>query len=113
GVIPLSQTLGLWQSLFIAASLIAVSMAVAFYSAPGGSQARTMKDMGVVYSPSANDIGKPENPGEWLEYSPLLTIVASVLGFGYLVLEIRAKGVSVILDLNHYVFLFLMAGLLL
>ncbi|HET8697194.1 MAG TPA: TIGR00366 family protein [Gammaproteobacteria bacterium] len=113
GVIPLGQTLGLWQSLTVAAALIAVSMAVAFFSAPGGAHARAMADMGVTYTPATNDLGKREKPGEWLEYSPLLTIVACVLGFGYLAVEIRAKGLSVVLDLNHYVFLFLMVGMLL
>jgi len=114
GVIPLTQTLGLWQSLLVAAVLVLVSMAVAFYSAPGeGQAARSMKQMGVEYAPATNDIGKRERPGEWLEYSPLLTIVACVLGFGYFVLEIGAKGVSVVLDLNHYVFLFLIVGMLL
>ncbi|HEX5050096.1 MAG TPA: TIGR00366 family protein [Gammaproteobacteria bacterium] len=113
GVIPLGQTLGLWQSLTVAAALIAVSMTVAYFSAPGGAHARGMADMGVSYVPATNDIGTREKPGEWLEYSPLLTIVACVLGFGYLALEIRTKGASVVLDLNHYVFLFLMVGMLL
>jgi short-chain fatty acids transporter len=113
GVIPLSETLGLWQSLLVAALLIGVSMAVAFYSAPGEGQARSMKQMGVDYAPATHSIGKREKPGEWLEYSPLLTIVACVLGFGYFVLEIRAKGPGVVLDLNHYVFLFLIVGMLL
>ena len=72
-----------------------------------------MRDMGVTYAPATNDIGRREKPGEWLEHSPLLTIVACVLGFGYLVLEVRAKGASVVLDLNHYVFLFLIVGMLL
>jgi short-chain fatty acids transporter len=113
GVIPLGQTLGLWQSLVVAAVLIVVSMIVAFYSAPGGTHARTMSDMGVPYTPASNDIGKRTTPGEWLEYSPLLTIVACVLGFGYLAVEIRDKGLGVVLDLNHYVFLFLIVGMLL
>jgi len=113
GVIPLTQTLGLWQSVLLAGLLIAVSMAVAFYSAPGEGQARSMKQMGVDYAPATNDIGKRERPGEWLEYSPLLTIVACVLGFGYFVLEIGAKGVGVVLDLNHYGFLFVIVGMLL
>src|SRR4029079_8920353 len=47
GVIPRTQTLGLWQSLLVAGLLIAVSMAVAFYSAPGEGQSRSMKQMGV------------------------------------------------------------------
>ena len=113
GVIPLSQTLGLWQSLAIAAILIVVSMAIAYYSAPAKSQARSMADMGVAYLPATNDIGKRETPGEWLEYSPLLTIVVCVLGFGYLLREVFANGASVLLQLDHYVFLFLMVGILL
>ena len=51
-------------------------------------------------------------PGEWLEYSPLLTIVicvsASVISRAK-----SARGLGVLLDLNHYLFLFLMTGLLL
>jgi short-chain fatty acids transporter len=113
GVIPLGQTIGLWQSLAVAAALIVVSMCISFFSAPSGGHARSMTDMGVAYSPATNDIGKRQTPGEWLEYSPLLTIVACVLGFGYLALEVRDKGAGVVLDLNHYVFLFLMIGMLL
>jgi short-chain fatty acids transporter len=113
GVIPLGQTLGLWQSMVVAGMLIVVSMGVAFYSAPGTRQARSMSDMGVAYTSATNDIGKRMTPGEWLEYSPLLTIVACVLGFSYLAVEIRDKGLGVVLDLNHYVFLFLIVGMLL
>ena len=72
-----------------------------------------MEDMGVTYAPATNDIGTPEKPGEWLEYSPLLTIVICALGFGFLLREVIANGPSVLLQLNHYVFLFLMVGLLL
>ncbi len=50
GVIPLSQTLGLWQSMLIAAALILVSMAISYYSAPGDAEARGMKEMGVDIS---------------------------------------------------------------
>src|SRR5215510_1056348 len=51
GVIPLGQTLGLWQSLLIAASLIVVSMAICYYSAPGDAQARDIEAMGATYEP--------------------------------------------------------------
>jgi short-chain fatty acids transporter len=113
GVIPLDQTLGLWQSLALAALLIIVSMALAYYSAPGAGQARSMRDMGVVDATVTNDLGRREKPGEWLEHSPLLTIVVCVLGFGYLLREVLTRGPSILLELNHYVFLFLMVGLLL
>jgi short-chain fatty acids transporter len=113
GVIPLSETIGLWQSLGVAALLVIVSMAVAYHSAPGAAQARSMSDMGVAYVAATGNLGKREKPGEWLEYSPLLTIVICVLGFGYLLGAVIARGPSVLLELNHYVFLFLMVGMLL
>ena len=113
GVIPLGQTLGLWQSLVIAASLILASMAIAYFSAPPASQARSMADMGVTYAPAVRDTTTRQTPGEWLEYSPLLTLIVCALGFGYLVREVATAGASVVLDLNHYLFLFLMVGLLL
>src|SRR5687768_11467595 len=113
GVIPLSQTLGLWQSLFMAAVLIAISMAIAFHSAPAGAQARGMEEMGVTYKPAAAAIVRPDKPGEWLEYSPLLTILVSALGIAYLAREVGASGLSILLELNHYVFAFLIAGMLL
>ena len=113
GSIPLSETIGLWQSLAVAGLLIIVSMAVAFYSAPGAAHAKSMSDMGVTYAPATSDLGRRMTPGEWLEYSPLLTIVICVLGFGYLAREVAASGPAVLLDLNHYLFLFLMTGLLL
>jgi len=113
GVIPLSQTLGLWQSLLVAAVLIVVSMGISYYSAPGEREARSMRDMGADYTPPTHDIGKRVHPGEWLEHSPLLTIIVSALGFGYLVREVAANGASILLQLDHYVFLFLIAGVLL
>jgi short-chain fatty acids transporter len=113
GTIPLGQTIGLWQSLAIAAALIVVSMAVAYYSAPSDAHAKSMGEMGVTYAPATSDLGRRMTPGEWLEYSPLLTIVTCVLGFGYLAREVMASGPGVLLDLNHYLFLFLMTGLLL
>jgi short-chain fatty acids transporter len=113
GVIPLSDTLGLWQSLVTAGVLVVASMAIAFYSAPDTAQARSMADMGVSYEPAVRETSIVERPGEWLEHSPLLTIVISALGIGYLVREVTAGGPGVLLQLDKYVFMFLIAGLLL
>ncbi len=115
GVIPLTQTLLLWQSLLIAAAIIVASMLVSYYSAPAPAQARGMKDLGVNYAPATQAVGRAEKPGEWLEYSPLLTVIVCALGFGYLASEVATapNGAGILLDLNHYVFLFLLVGLLL
>jgi short-chain fatty acids transporter len=113
GVIPLSQTLGLWQGMIIAAALILVSMLIAVYSHPSPLHARDMKAMGVKYEPAPIPVVKLEKPGERLEYSPIFTILISFFGIAYLVREVADKGPAVILDLNHYIFLFLIAGMLL
>ena len=108
GVIPLSQTLGLWQSMVVAGALVVVSVVIAYSSAPGPEQARSMEEMGVAYEADAAPAGRPERPGEWLEYSPVLTVLMAAMGGAYLVREVAAaKGFSVLLELNHYIFLFL------
>ena len=43
-------------------------------------------------SRATQDIGARQTPGEWLEYSPLLTIVICALGFGYLAREVATAG---------------------
>ena len=113
GVIPLGSTLGLWQSLVVAAAIIVVSMVISYFSAPPASQAKGMAEMGVTYEPPRFNTGTRQTPGEWLEYSPFLTIVVCALGLGYMVREVATAGPAIILDLNHYVFLFLIVGLLL
>jgi short-chain fatty acids transporter len=113
GVIPLGQTLGLWQSVLMAAVIIVLSMIICYYSAPSAEQARGMAQMGVAYTPPPPPLDRPDRPGEWLEYSPVLTLLVCGLALGYFVREIAATGPGVLLELNHYVFAFLVAGMLL
>src|SRR6185503_10300917 len=80
GIIPIGQTLGLWQSVLMAAVLIAISTAIAYYSAPEGSEARGMKEMGVTYEAPSAEPSKVTKPGDWLEHSPLLTLLISGMG---------------------------------
>jgi short-chain fatty acids transporter len=115
GLIPLRQTIFLWQSLVTAAVLIVVSVIVAYLSAPAPENARTAESYGLKYEPM--DAGMPprSKPGEWLEYSPLLTVlVAALLGW-YLVDVFRSspQGALAALDLNTYNLMFITAGLLL
>ena len=56
----------------------------------------------------------PKQPGEWLEYSPLLTVLLSLLAVGWLIHEFtRQSAMIAISSLNTYNFMFLMLGLLL
>src|SRR5262249_44437792 len=113
GVIPLSQTLGLWQGMVIAAALILISMLISFYSHPSPTDARGPNALCVTYEPVPVPVVRMEKPGEWLEYSPVLTVAVSFFGVAYLIREVTEKGASVVLELNHYIFAFLIAGLFL
>ncbi len=114
GVIPFTETIFTWQSFALTLILIAVSVAIAWLSAPGVADAQA----GAVYvekeTMSLRPIGQFARPSEWLEFSPLITILIALLAVGWLVHEFMTKDwIVAISNLNTYNFLFVMAGLLL
>jgi short-chain fatty acids transporter len=112
GVLPFAQTIFLWQSIALTSVLIAVSIGIAWWTAPTGEAARGAPD-DVRDPPPVAPAGRTR-PGEWLEYSPLLTILVSLLAFGWLASQFAARPLSTaIADLNTYNLLFLSLGLLL
>jgi short-chain fatty acids transporter len=114
GIIPFGETILLWQSLLLAGILGAVSVGVAFQTAPDDARARTAAQLGVAFAPRAAALPARTRPGEWLEYSPLPTLFIVLLGAVWLGAEFAAKGVlTAISSLNTYNLLFLLAGLLL
>jgi len=115
GVIPFSETIFLWQSMTVAAIIIIVSVTIAIWSAPGPETALTAEAMGVnVSADDQIEVQRPTQPGEWLEYSPILTILLALLAAGWLIYEFSRQNTMVaISNLNTYNFLFIMLGLLL
>ncbi|HEU5181240.1 MAG TPA: TIGR00366 family protein [Candidatus Polarisedimenticolia bacterium] len=113
GVIPLSQTVFLWQNLVFAGVLIAVSVAVAYYSCPRPEAARTAAQMGIRFESPAQPAGKALSPAEKLEDSPLWGMAVSVIPLVYLALQVMEKGLVAALDLNNFNLAFLSLGLLL
>jgi short-chain fatty acids transporter len=109
GVIPLSQTIFLWQSLTMAAILIAITVAVAWYSAPSPEAAKG----GPAIPPRVEETFVPTSPSERAENSPLLTICVAALMLWFLIAQFREKGGLAALDLNNFNFAFLTFGLLL
>jgi len=114
GVLPFTQTILLWQSIALTAILIVVSLAMCWWTAPQGASARTAREFIDTTQVATPAIPPRSRPGEWLEYSPVLTILLSLLAFGWLAREFASKpAVSAIASLNTYNFLFLALGLLL
>jgi len=115
GVIPLTQTIFSWPSLVTAVVLIALSIAIAYWSAPTGERVKTAKDMGLEFEPVDTGIEPRTRPGEWLEYSPLLTLTTAGLLLWYLfdTFQKSPQGALAALDLNTYNLIFIVLGLLL
>ena len=114
GVIPFSETIFLWQSMVITAALLAVSILIAIWSAPGPDSAVTAQDMNIDVANLEEEVPAPSQPGEWLEYSPLLTVLLALLAAGWVFYEFSRQSTMIaISNLNTYNFIFIMFGLLL
>jgi short-chain fatty acids transporter len=115
GVIPFTETIFLWQSLLLAAIIIAVSITIAVWSAPGPERAVTADALGIDVTTGGTAVPERRGqPGEWLEYSPVLTVLIALLAAGWLVQEFsRQAAIVAISSLNTYNFLFLMLGMVL
>ncbi|TCM63825.1 short-chain fatty acids transporter [Acinetobacter calcoaceticus] len=116
GVIPFSETIFLWQSMVMVLVLIVISVAIAYWSAPKGNNVKTLQDFDIQF-----DEEKPEDtpsqtkrPGDWLETSPLLTIIVAIIGLVWIYMQFSQKDPMIaISNLNTYNFLFLILGLIL
>jgi len=114
GLIPINQTLFIWPTLITAVALISVSIMIAYFSTPKPENAKTAEDYGIKFEPIDLTIEKRQKPGEWLEYSPLLTIIVVALLGWYIVDVFRTspQGAMAALDLNIYNLVFIAVGLL-
>jgi len=112
GIIPLSSTIFLWQSLACVAVELVVVAAVVALATPTGSRARTAESLGVDLSPRpSHDDARSLTPGERIEHSPALTIAIVALGAVYVVRHFaNAGGGTAALDVNTLNLVFLLAG---
>ena len=114
GVIPFSETIFTWQSMLMCVILMILSLVIAYLSAPAEAQSHTARDLDIDTSNESDALPPRERPGEWLEYSPILTVLIVALGIGWLWNEFSTKGFILgISNLNSYNFLFFILGLLL
>lgn len=114
GVLPFSQTIFLWQSGVMLACIALVSVLVCYLSAPSATRAKSAADLGIDLGLAELNIPPATRPGEWLEYSPVLTLVFVVLVGLWLVDKFSGLGfLRTISDLNTYNLIFLTLGILL
>ena len=115
GLIPLTQTLFLWQSIATTFVLVVLSVLISYFSTPSAESAKTAESFGIRYEPIRSSLDPKSKPGEWLEYSPLLNILVAALLVWYLVDVFRTspQGALAALDLNTYNLMFITVGLLL
>lgn len=115
GLIPLTQTLFIWPSVLTALSLIILSTVIAYWSAPSPERAKTAEAFGLKFEPVDMSIEARKKPGEWLEYTPILTILTAAVLTWYLVdvFEKSPTGALAALDLNTYNLIFITLGMLL
>ncbi len=112
GVIPFSETIFLWQSMLLAAVIIAVCTWTTWSTAPDAAQTRTARDLGIDVHQRKRPPLIRTRPGEWLEFSPLLTVFVLIMAVVWLVEQISRNGLMLtISSLNNYNFIFLMTGL--
>jgi short-chain fatty acids transporter len=114
GVIGFSETILTWQNLLTTVLVTLVSAVICYLTAPNAAQTKTAEDLGVSLE---DDTIKPKaamRPGDFLEFSPILTILIVVLALGWLWQTFQSGNPLITLSgLNTYNFVFLILGMLL
>lgn len=114
GVIGFNQTILTWQNLLVVVLVTVVSAIVCYVTAPSNDKAKTAEDLGVNLSDDKLSVALRQRPGDYLEFSPLLTLVVLALAIGWLWETFKSGNPFIALSqLNTYNFFFLLLGLLL
>jgi short-chain fatty acids transporter len=114
GVLDFGTTIFTWQSLLMCAVIIVITAVIAHLSAPSGAAIRTAEAMDIDLDDQRDEVPPRSRPGEWLEYSRILPIVAGLMTLGWLISQLVTKPVlTVVSSLNGYLLVFLILGLVL
>ena len=114
GVLDFGTTIFTWQSLLMCVILIALTVVIAHFSAPRGAAIMTAEDLDVDLDDQTTEVPPRSRPGEWLEYSRILPVLAGLMTLGWLISQLFTKPVlTVVSSLNGYLLVFLILGLVL
>jgi short-chain fatty acids transporter len=114
GVIGFSETILTWQNLVTTVLVTVVSAVICYLTTPNPAQTKTAEDLGVSLEDDTIKPKAPSRPGDFLEFSPILTILIVVLALGWLWQTFQSGNPLITLSgLNTYNFVFLILGILL
>jgi short-chain fatty acids transporter len=119
GIIPLGNTIFLWQSLLaVGIEILVVALLIGFI-VPTGARIRTAAQLGISLdeapmSAANQGAARARSPGEWLEHQPWLNLLVVLLAGGYLVTSLAAApDLSSAITLDRLNLFFLTLGFLL
>jgi len=119
GIITFKHTIFLWQSFVsVAVEIVAVTTVMWFATPPKGA-GKTAADMGISLIDDAAEVSSLKSevrstPGQYLEHSPILTVLIVALGAWYVVRYFLQAGEPLnAINLNVLNFAFLLVGFLL
>ncbi|MEV6172392.1 TIGR00366 family protein [Streptomyces sp. NPDC051954] len=118
GLIPLTETIFLWQGIVATAVVFCVGVGMAWFLSPSPENAKTAEQLGVDLGPGVGQERTPVGrgrPGEWIESSPFFAILLFLLGVWYLVRHFaEAEGNALnALDLNTVNLILILLALIL
>jgi short-chain fatty acids transporter len=119
GVIPLSQTIFLWQNGVAILVMTLVSVFVGYATAPRGKAVRTAAHLGIntgTLFEDAKSINSQEasRPGDFLANSPALVIIVGAAMAAWVISTVMQVGLSsTISNLNNYLFISLTVAFIL
>jgi short-chain fatty acids transporter len=114
GIIPLANTIFLWQSLLAVVIEIVVVAVLIWFIVPTGSRVRTAADLGIELRERSTVKGEPvqvHTPGEWLEHQWWVNAIVVLLAGSYLLLSVKdAESITSAITLDRLNLFFLTLG---
>lgn len=114
GVIPFTHTILTWQNGVMIVTATLLSVIVCYFTTPPDAKVKTAQQLGVDLESDKSVPEKRVRPGDYMEFSPFLTVVVVVISAGWLWNTFSSGNPLLKLSqLNTYNFVFLILGLLL
>jgi short-chain fatty acids transporter len=115
GLLPLTETIFTWRAIVATLIIFTVAVIMAWLLAPQPQHAKTAADIGIDLGEKGDRTQDeaPTRPGDWIENSPLFTLLIVAIGAVWLARHFGEAGVLAGLDLNTVNMILLLLALLL